>query len=261
MPPYPKVKLLISYDGNDFAGWQKQRESKKPTVQGTLESLLTRIFNEPVKVVGSSRTDAGVHALHQVAHFIAPKPLANYKLMRALNSMSPDSLVIKGIWEAPEDFHALASAAGKTYRYLIHNHAIRSPLRHHHTAWVSQPLDLDHLNQACSYLIGTHDFKSFQSTGSDVKTTVREITAARWRRTQPTLVEFSISGTGFLKQMVRNIVGTALDLHQAGEPAEMMKEILEARDRRKALRTAPPQGLYLMKVHYPNDLDIKCRKL
>lgn len=257
----PKVKLLISYDGGAYAGWQKQRESKKPTVQGTLEGLLTRIFSEPVKVVGSSRTDAGVHALNYVAHFKAPKPLANYKLMRSLNAMAPDSLVIKGIWEAPEDFHALASATGKTYRYLIHNHKIRSPLRHHHTAWISEPLDLEYLNKASHFLTGTHDFKSFQSAGSDVKTTVREIRAAAWRRTHPNLVEFSIQGTGFLKQMVRNIVGTALDLHRAGEPAEMMKEILEAKDRRKALTTAPPQGLYLMKVHYPNDLDIKCRKL
>jgi tRNA pseudouridine38-40 synthase len=257
----PKVKLLISYDGGAFAGWQRQRHAPKPTGQGTVEALLSKIFNEEVKVVGASRTDAGVHALGQVAHFRAPKPIAKYNLMRSLNAMAPEDLVFKGVWEAPEDFHALASSHGKTYRYLIHNHPIRSALRHRHTAWVPQKLDIDFLNQASACLLGTHDFKSFQTAGSDVKTTTREIKSLNWQAHAKGLVEFSITGSGFLKQMVRNIVGTLLDLHQDKETPEMMKEILNARDRGEALGTAAPQGLYLVRVHYPEDLDIRCRKL
>jgi len=260
----PKIKLLLSYDGSAFAGWQRQNHAPKPTGQGTLEALLSRLFDVQVKVMGASRTDAGVHALGQVAHFRAPKPLTKYKLLKSLNAMAPDALVCRAAWEAPEDFHALASAHSKTYRYLIHNSPTRSPLRHNHTAWVNRPLDLEFLNRTTAHLVGTHDFKSFQSSGSEVTTTTREILKASWRRPAQggqNLVEFSITGTGFLKQMVRNIVGTCLDLHQDGEAPEMIKEILNARDRRQALSTAPPQGLYLIKVHYPRDLDIRCRKL
>ncbi len=258
---FGKVKLLMSFDGSAFAGWQRQTVSNKPTIQGTVEQILSRVFDMPVKVIGASRTDAGVHALGHVAHFKAPKPLANYKLMRSLNAMAPDTLVFKSLWEAPDDFHAMASSTGKTYRYWIHNHPIRSPLRHNHTAWVSNELDLGYLNNATRFLVGEHDFKSFQSAGSDVRTTVRQVYSNSWRRNRQGLVEFSIQGSGFLKQMVRNIVGTALDLHRMGEPPEMMRKILDAQDRRKALTTAPPQGLYLMKVHYPEVLDLKCRKL
>lgn len=257
----PKVKLLLRYDGTDFSGWQKQKQSDLPTVQGTLEKLVSKIFDQTVRVIGASRTDAGVHALGQVAHFVAPKPLENYKILRSLNAMAPDALVVKSAWLAPEDFHALASSTGKTYRYRIHNSALRDPMRRHRMAWVNRPLDLTYLNQVATHLIGTHDFKSFQSTGSEVSTTERTVLGAVWRRLSPTVVEFSITGSGFLKQMVRNLVGTMMDLQMAREPHEMIKEILEAKDRRKALSTADPQGLYLVKVHYPEDLDIRCRKL
>lgn len=257
----PRVKLLLRYDGTDFSGWQKQKQSSLPTVQGTMEKLLSKIFNEPVRVIGASRTDAGVHALGQIAHFIAPKPLGNYKILRSLNAMAPPALVVRAGWQAPEDFHALASSTGKTYRYRIHNSGLRDPLRRHRMAWVAQPLDIAFLNQAASHLIGTHDFKSFQTAGSDVSTTERTILGAVWRRLSPTVVEFSITGSGFLKQMVRNLVGTMIDLQMGREPHEMMKEILNALDRRKALSTAAPEGLYLVKVHYPESLDIRCRKL
>lgn len=257
----PKVKLLLTYDGNGFSGWQKQPNSPKPTVQGTLEMILTRLFDQPVKVVGASRTDAGVHALGQVAHFKAPRPLAKYKVLRSINGMAPDTLAVRSAWEAPDDFHALACSTGKTYRYVIHNSQLRSPLKRFRSTWINRPLDLDYLNRTTSALLGEHDFKSFQTTGSEVKTTVREVFSAHWTRKSSQTVEFAISGSGFLKQMVRNIVGTALDMQFLGHPPEMMKEILESTDRRKALTTAPPEGLHLVRVHYPEDLDIRCRKL
>ncbi len=253
--------MMLTYDGLGFSGWQKQTQSAKPTVQGTLEDSISRLFNQPVRVVGASRTDAGVHALGQIAHFKAPVSLERYNLLKSLRAMCPPELSVRAIWQAPDDFHALASSNGKTYRYLIHNSPWRHPLRRLHTAWINRPLNIEELNQATGFLLGEHDFKSFQTAGSEVSHTVRTIHHARWRRKNPKTLEFEIEGTGFLKQMVRNIVGTALDLQWAGHPPEMMKEILNARDRRKALSTAEPQGLYLVRVHYPRDLDIRCRKL
>jgi len=258
-----KIKLVVAYDGIEFAGWQRQKHSAKPTAQGTLESSLSRLLDRPVRVIGASRTDAGVHALAQVAHFEVPsgKDLSNYQLVRGLNGILPEAMVVRGAYLAPENFHALASAEGKTYRYLIHNSSIRNPLRRHRTAWVDRPLDLNVLNRLTLPLLGELDFKSFQTSGTEVLHTVRRIDGAVWRPAGPALVEFSITGNGFLKQMVRNIVGTLLDLHFSGKPPEMMKEILDAKDRRRAGRSAPPQGLYLTKVHYPGDLDNQCRKL
>ncbi len=256
-----KIKLRLAYQGTRFSGWQKQKHQPNPTVQGTLEHLLSRVFNEPVKVVGASRTDAGVHAMAQIAHFVAPKPMNKYNLYRSLNAMAPADLVIRDVWLAPPDFHSLASSTGKSYRYIIHNSPQKNPFLQNRTTWVGRPLDINKLNQLTEPLLGTHDFKSFQTSGTDLSSTTRTISKALWQRKSPTRVEFSIQGSGFLKQMVRNIVGTQLDLLNMGETPEMMKEILEARDRKKALTTALPDGLYLMKVHYPRELDIKCRKL
>lgn len=256
-----KVKLLITYDGTEFAGWQKQKQSPKPTVQGTLEQMISKLFAESVRVIGASRTDAGVHALGQVAHFVAPKQLNNYNLMKSLNAMAPAALAVRNVWLAPDDFHAIASSNGKTYRYLIRNSPLRAPLQRERSLWEPRPLDLDRLNTLTKVLIGTHDFKSFQSAGSVVPSTIRTIYKAEWQRRNPSLVEFSITGSGFLKQMVRNIVGTLLSAHHNAEPAEIIQEILNAQDRRQARGTAAPQGLYLVKVHYPKELDIRCRNL
>lgn len=257
----PKIKLLIAYDGTRFGGWQKQNTSPKPTVQGTLEDIVSRLFQREVRVIGASRTDAGVHALGQVAHFAAPGSLKNHNLVKSLNAMTPDDLMIRSVRMAPDDFHAIASSNGKIYRYLIHNHRLKNPFRRDRTLWVRRPLDLDLLNQASRHIIGEHDFKSFQTAGTEVSSTIRSIYSAAWRQLPNHLVEFRIQGSGFLKQMVRNLVGTLLDLEQTRETPEMMKEILDARDRRQALTTAAPQGLYLVRVLYPEDLDIRCRKL
>jgi tRNA pseudouridine38-40 synthase len=261
MSDLSKVRLLLSYDGTEFSGWQRQGESRKPTVQGTLEQLLSQLFDEPVKVIGASRTDAGVHALGQVAHFLAPKALSGFNVQHSLNRMANSALVVRGSWEAPPKFHAIASSTGKIYRFLIHNHHLKSPMRRNRTAWIREKLDLEFLNKGSEFLIGEHDFKSFQTSGSDATTTVRQIHKAHWREVGPHLVEFSIAGNGFLRQMIRNIVGTLIDLHNDREAPEMMKKIIEAKDRRQALGTAEPEGLYLVRVLYPRDLDIGCRKL
>lgn len=255
-----KVKLVLSYDGSEFGGWQKQK-SGPPTVQGTLEQALSRLFNDKISVLGAGRTDAGVHAINMVAHFKAPQDPKRYNLIKSLNALTPASISIKEVWEAPEDFHAIASSTGKTYKYLIHNNPIPTALRRNFTTWVRPPLDLDYLNEISQILVGKQDFKSFQTSGSKVSTTVREILQAEWKKTGANDIEFTIHGTGFLKQMVRNIVGTQLDLARIRAPKQRLAEIIAAQNRQEAGKTAPPQGLYLYRVYYPKDLDNRCRKL
>ena len=254
-----KIKLLVSYDGTDFLGWQRQ--SDPATVQGTLEQALSQLYNEPVKVVGSGRTDAGTHAVGQVAHFAAPKILnKEERLLRALNSLLPDSVVVKGAWLAPDDFHALFSARRKTYIYRIWNHPIRSALWRKRALWVPKPLDLDYLNQLAQGILGEKDFKSFQTSGTPVKSTIRRIDQCQWSGKKH-LLEFRIRGNGFLKQMVRNLVGTLLYLERQKSDISRLGDIFDARDRQVAKATAAAHGLYLYRVEYPPELDNKCRKL
>lgn len=256
-----KLKLLLSYDGTDFGGWQRQKGGR-PTIQGTLEQALSRLFDEPIKICGAGRTDAGVHAIGQVAHcWVSKDPTKYTSLLRALNGLTPSSIAIRGAWLAPQDFHAIASARFKVYKYLIHNASIPTALRARYTWWVQTPLDIKKLNAYSKILVKKQDFKSFQTAGTNPPNTVREVFKAEWKRLSPHLVEFTIVGDGFLKQMVRNIVGTQMYLFQNDRPVSDMAEILAAKDRQKAKATAPPQGLYLCSVHYPHSLDNKCRKI
>lgn len=267
-----RIKLLIAYDGTDYAGWQRQSEDSpdpRPTLQATLEAALSKVFNDTIKVQASGRTDAGVHAEAQVLHFNVPcdsndKPVkdpSTMNLVRSLNALTPASLAVKKAWMAPDDFHALHSAERKTYRYQIHNSTVPHPHRNRYTSWFKKPLDINKLNGLSEVLLGTHDFKSFQTSGTPIKNTVREISKAQWTQPEPDLLHFHITGTGFLKQMVRNIVGTVLYLHQNdGTPAQM-KDILVAKDRQAAKQTAPAEGLFLQSVEYPSSLDNQCREL
>lgn len=254
-----RVRLDLSFDGALFMGWQKQLNGTY-TVQGVLEEKLSQIFKEEIHVVGSGRTDRGVHALHLVAHFDCSSDPKRINLRMALQAACPRFITIKEVYVAPKEFHAQRSALEKTYKYLIRNAKTPSSQLWNKCVWIKRPLDLDYLNKVTECLVGEHDFKSFQNTGTDLKTTVREIYEAKWVLRKPGWVEFYIRGNGFLKQMVRNIVGTALALEKAGQPIEKMKEILEAKDRRVALKTADPEALYLVEVKYPQNLDNKCLK-
>jgi tRNA pseudouridine38-40 synthase len=260
----PRIKLLITYDGTDFCGWQKQKDHKHaselPSLQESIEKALMKIFNEPVSLSASGRTDTGVHALAQVGHFDTERPIPK-DLCWAVRGHLPPSIVIKEAWIAPEEFHSTLSATHKTYRYQIWNRPRASALLHRYSWWVRRPLDLDHLNESSEFLLKKQDFKSFQTSGGNVKTTIREILSARWIRKKNGLVVFEVTGKGFLKQMVRNIVGTQVDLMMKGEAPARMCEILEAKDRQKAGTTAPPQGLFLYRVYYPEVLDNKCRQI
>lgn len=275
-----RVRLHLSYDGTDFHGWQRQTDAAgnttQTTGQGTIESAVAKIFGEKLSVVGASRTDAGVHAQMQVAHFDCKRDPTLFRDLRySLQCLTPASLVIKEAFLAPYDFHSIATARDKTYRYSILNRRVPSALRRRTTWWVREPLSLDFLNEASQFLVGTHDFKSFQTSGTYVESTVRTLSKLHWVRVAPaesalsgsdpaknadTLL-FEIQGEGFLKQMVRNIVGTLVDLQLDGKSPADIKTVLEAKDRRKAGNTAPPQGLFLSSIRYPHELDIRCSPL
>lgn len=259
-----RIKLILSYDGTDFCGWQKQKDHQhgpdKPSIQETIENAISKVLNEPISLSASGRTDAGVHAVAQVAHFQTERKLPQ-DLCWALRSRLPISVVAKSAWIAPKEFHSTLSATHKTYRYLIWNSQRPTALLARYSNWIRTPLDLQYLNQQAQFLKKNQDFKSFQSAGTPVKSTVREVFEARWVQRRPNLVEFQITGSGFLKQMVRNIVGTQIDLFVKGQPIEKIDEILKTLDRKQAGTAAQPQGLFLSRVYYPADLDNKCRQI
>ncbi len=253
-----RVRLLVAYDGTPFQGWQKQ-PSGKPTVQGKLEKALSQIFDEPIILQGSGRTDSGVHAIGQTAHFDTFKDPRQYSLLYSLESMTPKEITIRKTQLAPSTFHARGSAINKIYKYFILTRPVPSPFHHNHMFWSRQPLNIDFLNQASQFLIGRMDFKCFQSAGTSVVTTTRTIHTAHWKiLPENSILEFTISGSGFLKQMVRSIIGTLLDMYFQGLDPEHMKKVILSQDRRMAGRTAHPHGLYLYRVNYPKILDNKC---
>ncbi|OYZ18415.1 MAG: tRNA pseudouridine(38-40) synthase TruA [Bdellovibrio sp. 28-41-41] len=259
-----KIRFTVAYDGTSYCGWQKQNHGHVKSVAYVLEQALSSILNEKISLFASGRTDAGVHALNQVCHFETTKPLKffyNLDFAWSVNSKLPPSIVVKDAWHAPAEFHSTISPDYKTYRYIVRNSNRPSPMLHRYAHWVRNPIDIDYLNSLSAFLIGKQDFKSFQSIGSDVPHTMRTIYKAQWVQKKEGTFEFRITGSGFLKQMVRNIVGTQLLLERTKEKPEKFKEIIELKDRSKAGAPAPPQGLYLWKVYYPLELDNKCRKL
>ncbi len=255
-----RLRVLLSYDGTDFYGWQKQPHTEE-TLQGLLESCLSQIFNQKLSVVGSGRTDRGVHALNQWFHVDIDEPKELDNLQYKLNRMTPDSVFIKSVWEAPVDFHAQISALSKCYKYRILPGKERNPFTERFSWQLGRPVDLEYLQELASIFKGEHDFSSFQSQGTPVSTTVRKILKSRWVAKKGGAWEYQVMGSGFLKQMVRNMVGTMLKLEQLQAPTSSLKELLEARDRQLAAAPAPAQGLFLASVQYPQSLDNKCRKL
>lgn len=256
-----RIKLIVSYDGTDFMGWQKQNHGIKKGIQEVLEQAISKILNQEIHIFGSGRTDAGVHALGQVVHFDCLKPVEHFQKWDfpwAINHHLPSSISVKHAYVAPPEFHATLSATHKTYRYLIWNHPRRSALFCRYSAWIRKPLDLEYLHDSSQLFKGEKDFKSMQSVGTPVSHTVRTIYKTQWKRLKPHLIEFQITGSGFLKQMVRNIVGTQLLLEKTQSPMKKITEILESLDRTQAGPPAPPEGLYLKRVFYPLELDKQC---
>lgn len=259
-----KIRMQVAYDGTDYCGWQRQNHGPLKSVAHTIEESLEKLLQQEIDLYASGRTDAGVHALAQQCHFTVDKDekiFQKWDLAWALKSQLPNSISVRKIWIAPEDFHATLSSTHKTYKYMIYNHYRHSPFLTRYADWVRHPLNIDLLNAYAREIIGTFDFKSFQSVGTEVPHTVREIMAAKWVWKNDRVIQFSVTGSGFLKQMVRNLVGTMLMLEKNGSDPSEMKRILAARDRKQAGPPAPPQGLFMWKVYYPQELDKRCRQL
>lgn len=281
-------KMTVAYDGTRFAGWQVQ--PGRETIQGMIEKAIAQVCRQRVRVTGSGRTDAGVHALGQVASFslIGWRAAAD-DLARALNSKLPPEISVLRVADAPPDFHAIRDAVGKRYRYQLRIGGVRDPLDYRFRWYLPAGLDVTAIEQAGGYLCGRHDFASFQAAGSDRTTTVRHVRdlSVRWRWVlqpepkmptaapgcdrqpadcgqgragqgswpQPVcLLDLEIEADGFLYNMVRNIVGTLVEVGRGKRPAGWMQEVLQAKDRCVAGPTAPAHGLVLVRVDYrPTD--------
>ncbi|MGQ9456856.1 MAG: tRNA pseudouridine(38-40) synthase TruA [Anaerolineae bacterium] len=245
--PIRRVKAVIAYEGTDFLGFQKQAQG--PTVQGTLEEVLGELAGHKVRVLGAGRTDAGVHAEGQVVVFDLAWRHPLDDLRNALNALLPRSVAVLDVAWAPEGFHPRFDAVSRTYRYRVFNRPVRSPFEERFAWHVPEPLDVEPMNAAAALLVGVHDFASFgQPTQGD--TTVREVYRAHWER-QGDLVLFEIEANGFLRGMVRSLVGTLVDVGRGRLLPEEVGQVLQARDRSAASATAPPQGLFLVHVRYP----------
>ena len=257
-----RFRLLVSYKGTNYQGWQKQKHTKK-TIQSQLEQALKKLFQEEISIFGAGRTDTGTHALGQSLHLDLPTLKPAFPLKKALNAALPEDIRVKKVWRAPAEFHALKSAVKKNYVYLIWNKPDFCVFKKNLMHWEPRPLDLNTLNGMSACLLGSKDFKSFQNSGTDIKSTVRTIYRAEWKYLKTGSLAFYISANGFLKQMIRNIVGAELELalQSSSISVKKFKNILLARDRRQALKTAPAGGLYLHKVFYPSALDKKCQAL
>jgi tRNA pseudouridine38-40 synthase len=245
------LKLTIAYDGTDFAGWQVQPEAA--TVQGTLSSAIGRITGEKVLPQGSGRTDAGVHALAQVATFQTGSviPVGNFVI--ALNDILPASIRVLAVEEVTAEFHPRKSAQVKTYRYRIHREAICPPFLARYVWHYPYPLDENAMRDAAPMVEGEHDFTSFAAVdperGREGISNVRRIFSSRWQRESSELM-YEVRGNGFLHHMVRNLVGTFLLVGKGTLKLADVSRILETRDRSAAGATAPASGLYLVNVEY-----------
>lgn len=256
-----RMRLHIAYDGTDYLGWQKQTKQEGLTIQGELEKAIFNLTREAVPTTGSGRTDAGVHAEDQVVHFDISGDVEKFDWVRGLNRFLPESIKVQKAFVAPDGFHVVRDSLIKTYIYSIQDGEVPNPLSIRHSWWLSSPVDVDYLNSLTKCLIGEHDFKSFQTAGTDLAHTVREITSFTWTRTSCTTLEAQISGTGFLKQMVRNLVGCLTHQYWLKTLSEeQILAILHAKNRSRAFGTAPAHGLRLHQVKYPAQLDKNCIK-
>ena len=253
-------KLTLAYDGTGFAGWQIQ--PGRASVQGSLEDALGSICGEPVKVIGSGRTDAGVHALAQVASCrLSSWRATAEELARAVNTRLPREVVVIAATEVDPEFHALRDAIGKRYRFQLGIGGRRDPFSRRYRWHLRGPLDVPAMRRAAERLVGRHDFAAFQASGSDRKTTVRTIRDCRWverggSRRDPYAafgrrLDFEIEADGFLYNMVRNITGTLVEIGRGKRAPGWIDELIAAGDRTAAGPTAPPHGLFLQQVDYP----------
>jgi len=244
----PNFKITIEYDGSAYHGWQRQTMDR--TIQGEIETALMTMAGNRVALTGSGRTDAGVHAYNQVANFQCETQLTPGVFQKGLNSLLPEDIVITSCEVVPEKFHAQYDAKSKTYHYRILNRPIPVAISRQYAWHIRKELDLDAMRSALRFIVGTHDFKAFEGSGSPRADTIRCIINADLFKTDDGYVVLKIEGDGFLRFMVRNIVGTLVDVGLGKITPDDFKQILVSRDRNLAGITAPAHGLFLMTVRY-----------
>lgn len=252
----PTVKLILEYDGSRYAGWQRQPDH--PTIQEAVETALFQLTQETVSVIGAGRTDSGVHALGQVASFRIKRQWTPREWIRGLNARLPEDIAVRSAALASEDFHARYAARGKLYEYRILNRGERPAIERAYVWHVHKPLDQSAMEQAAVHLIGTHDFSSFEGTLTDNEDPVchlRQLSLVR----DADLFSIQAYADRFLKHMVRAIVGTLVEVGHGKRTPDSLHTILAAKDRTAAGRTAPPHGLFLMRVDYDADEDGQTR--
>lgn len=242
------LKLTVQYDGSPYVGWQRQAEGT--SIQGLLEEALAPIEGSPVTVHGAGRTDAGVHALAQVASVRLTASLDEQTLRRALNAVLPPDVRVTEVEQAADDFHARFSARGKVYEYRIVNAPFVSPFLYRYAWHIVPRLDLDAMRTGAAALVGRHDFAAFQGAGSSAATTERTIERLEWEDQGSGQLTLRVHGDGFLRHMVRNIAGTLVEVGLGRWQASRVAEILGSRDRGQAGPTAPAHGLFLVRVLY-----------
>lgn len=241
-------KLIIEYDGTAYCGWQRQ--AGDPTLQETIETALSVMTKETIRVIGSGRTDAGVHALGQTANFHTLTAITSKGFQAGLNSLLPDDIVIRACDPVPDDFHARFSARYKTYRYMIRNQALPAAIGRQYAWHIRKKLDVAAMRASARHIIGTHDFKSFEGSGSPRADTIRTVLGADIIQTPAGDVMFEVTATGFLRYMVRNLTGALVQAGLGKISIDDFRAVLEARDRNRAGPTAPPHGLFLISVLY-----------
>jgi tRNA pseudouridine38-40 synthase len=242
------IRLILAYDGSEYHGWQRQQNGI--TIQAVLEEKIHRITGEPITLFASGRTDAGVHALGQVCNFKTQSKINLSDLKNGLNSLFPEDIFVKDAAYVPDDFHSRYSARSKTYEYRILNKEMPDIFSRRYVWYVRMPLDTKGMSLCLSEIRGMHDFSAFRSTGSGDMNPVRTVLKTELLGPEDGRIRFILEADGFLRHMVRNIVGTVVQVGLGKISVEGFREILESKDRQQAGIKAPPQGLFLVEVKY-----------
>ncbi len=243
-----KIALGVEYLGTNFHGWQLQKSGIR-TVQQVVEKALSEVANHPVRVFCSGRTDAGVHAVEQVIHFETTSEREDKAWLFGGNVNLPSDVSFVWAKQVDEEFHARFNAFARRYHYKIHNTKVRSALAAQHSVWEPRMLNIDAMHDAAKFLVGEHDFSSFRGSLCQAKSPVKTIEFIKLNKAGDEIL-LDIKANAFLHHMVRNIVGTLLKVGKGERPISWVKEVLEAKDRKEAGATAPPQGLYFIKAFY-----------
>ena len=255
-----RIALRIEYDGSAFGGWQKQASPEIPTVQGCLETAIGQIADAPVKLVCAGRTDAGVHATAQIAHFECPVDRGKRAWTMGVNSLLPPAVRVREAFLATADFNSRFSALSRRYVYVLYGGAIDSALLTGHAVREPGKLDLEAMGEGARHLLGELDFSSFRAAGCQSKSPFREVRFVDVYA-QREFIVIDICANAFLQHMVRNIAGSLLEVGRGEREPDWIREILLAKDRKAAGVTAPPEGLYLVAVSYPEDCGIPARAI